>query len=339
MPPPVPTVSVIILSYNRAHYLSGAVESVFSQTFRDFEIIIVDDGSQDNAPEIAQDYAARYDNIRFISHKKNAGIMAAIKTGVSNARGELITILDDDDLFHPDKLEHQVTLMQERNDIDACTTNFAFIGEEECPPIGEKERFIRFPYQKSKWIWAGVGGMYRRAVYEKLLKGNLEYFRLADDLARFLLFDMHYHYECIDEVLYYYRRPQAGRDNLSESPKKQPLDDLFYRIAAFVNRHCLRHGIANPVETGKTIESILCISPNLPADERFHLLHRARNAGKRILADGKNIDNSISSIKRCLKLLGGGECQRQTVKYRRWLALQSLRYGKLKIAWMFIQMK
>ena len=103
-----PKVSVIIPTYNRADLLPRAVNSVLSQTFADYEVIIIDDHSPDNT----QDVIAAFSDprIRSIRHRTNRRQSAAINTGIASARGEYIAFLDDDDEWLPNKLEGQVAL-------------------------------------------------------------------------------------------------------------------------------------------------------------------------------------------------------------------------------------
>ncbi|MCB0164572.1 MAG: glycosyltransferase family 2 protein [Anaerolineae bacterium] len=94
-----PVFSIIIPTYNRAHLLSRAVQSVLNQTFSDFELIIVDDASPDNTAEVVE---AFYDNrIIYIRPEKNGGASASRNLGVRRARGEFISFLDDDDEYLP----------------------------------------------------------------------------------------------------------------------------------------------------------------------------------------------------------------------------------------------
>ena len=99
-----PTVSVIIPVYNAEKYLSSAVNSVLAQTFDDFEIIAVDDGSTDVSPEILKKFAKFVNCIRVIK-QKNAGPAAARKTGLGAASGKYVYFMDADDLIHPQLLE------------------------------------------------------------------------------------------------------------------------------------------------------------------------------------------------------------------------------------------
>ena len=92
-----PTVSVIIPTYNRAHLVGRAIKSVLNQTYRDFEIIVVDDGSTDNTKDIIKEFQKKDKRIKYIPYEKNKGGSAARNTGIKAAKGEYIAFLDSDD--------------------------------------------------------------------------------------------------------------------------------------------------------------------------------------------------------------------------------------------------
>jgi len=99
-----PRVSVIVPTYNYARFLPRALDSVLAQTWRDYEIIVVDDGSTDDTPEVAKAYGERIHYLR----KENGGAATARNTGILAARGELLAFLDADDAWVPEKLARQV---------------------------------------------------------------------------------------------------------------------------------------------------------------------------------------------------------------------------------------
>jgi len=103
-----PLVSVVIPCYNSARYLAQTIESVLAQTYSRVEIIVVDDGSTDATPKIAQSYPVQY------VYQTNAGISAARNTGVAHSRGEYIQFLDHDDRLLPTAFEVGVKFLQER---------------------------------------------------------------------------------------------------------------------------------------------------------------------------------------------------------------------------------
>lgn len=105
-----PKVSVIIPTYNRAHLIGRAIQSVLNQSYRDFEIIVVDDGSSDNIGEVVKSF--NDERIRYIRHKENKGAAAARNTGIEAARGEFIAFQDSDDEWLPEKLEKQMKVFK-----------------------------------------------------------------------------------------------------------------------------------------------------------------------------------------------------------------------------------
>jgi hypothetical protein len=97
----MPKVSVIIPTYNRADFIEEAVESALCQTYKDFEIIIVDDGSTDNTKDVLQKF---HNKIRYV-YKNNGGVASARNSGIKHAHGEYIAFLDSDDLWLPERLK------------------------------------------------------------------------------------------------------------------------------------------------------------------------------------------------------------------------------------------
>ncbi|HZF39580.1 MAG TPA: glycosyltransferase [Blastocatellia bacterium] len=99
-----PLVSVLIASYNYAHYIGQAIESVLRQTYQKFEVIVCDDGSIDNSCEVIEAYASRHARVKMI-RKTNGGQASALNAAYARSSGEIICLLDSDDLFMPEKLE------------------------------------------------------------------------------------------------------------------------------------------------------------------------------------------------------------------------------------------
>lgn len=99
-----PFFSVIIPIYKVEKYLETCLDSVCNQTFDDYEIILIDDGSPDRCPQICDQYSKKYDNVKVI-HKKNEGLVKARKTGVQEAKGSYIVFVDSDDWIELDMLE------------------------------------------------------------------------------------------------------------------------------------------------------------------------------------------------------------------------------------------
>ncbi|MBR6647241.1 MAG: glycosyltransferase family 2 protein [Clostridia bacterium] len=106
--------SVIVPVYKVEKYLSGCIESVLNQTFSDFELILVDDGSPDRCPEICDTYKEKDERIKVI-HKSNGGLASARRAGIKEARGDYVFNLDSDDLIENDSLECAYKIIKDTN--------------------------------------------------------------------------------------------------------------------------------------------------------------------------------------------------------------------------------
>lgn len=97
-------ISIITPVYNTEKYLPECIQSVFNQTYTNWELLLIDDGSPDGSGAICDEYAARDNRVK-VFHKENGGVSSARNVGLDNARGEWITFLDSDDMFEPQYLE------------------------------------------------------------------------------------------------------------------------------------------------------------------------------------------------------------------------------------------
>ncbi|MBQ0149821.1 MAG: glycosyltransferase family 2 protein [Bacteroidales bacterium] len=95
-----PTISVIVPAYNAEQYLHRCIDSILAQTFKDFELLLIDDGSKDNSGVICDEYAAKDERVR-VFHKENGGVSSARNTGLEKAEGTWITFCDADDTVNP----------------------------------------------------------------------------------------------------------------------------------------------------------------------------------------------------------------------------------------------
>jgi glycosyltransferase involved in cell wall biosynthesis len=141
-----PFISVIIPTYNREKYIKSTVDSVLAQTYKNYEIIVVDDGSKDSTKQILNQYG---DKIRYI-YQVNAGVHTARNVGIKASKGDWIAFLDDDNIWLADKLQKQVDCIN-RTSVEVCYTNFEIFNEERRWPAyqdkdGKIEKVITEPY-------------------------------------------------------------------------------------------------------------------------------------------------------------------------------------------------
>jgi glycosyltransferase involved in cell wall biosynthesis len=165
------TVSVIMPAYNVAAYIGAAIESVQAQTVRDWELLVVNDGSTDTTYETVQRLAAGDERIRLLT-KPNGGISTARNMALAASRGEFIAILDSDDVWEPAYLAEQLAVFARRPDIDIVTSNGWFLGSRLEGQLARPYPDAR-PQPTLQTILADetsifIMSMFRRRVYEAI---------------------------------------------------------------------------------------------------------------------------------------------------------------------------
>lgn len=213
----MPAVSVIMPAYNVAPYIADAIESVLAQTFTDFELLVVDDGSTDDTGDIAARYAASDPRIRLLRHE-NRGLAAARNTALRAGRAPLFALLDSDDLWAPEFLAAQTALLAAHPDVDILTGNALTLGSYE---DGLPSR----PYPDSRpnpdlstilkdELSVFIMSVFRRRVYETI-GGFDEMLRTNEDFDFWLRAAIAgFRFARNDRPLGYYRRRE---DSLSAS--------------------------------------------------------------------------------------------------------------------------
>ncbi|MBD2771530.1 glycosyltransferase [Iningainema tapete] len=126
----MPNVSVIIPTYKRANLVSQAIESVLAQTYTDYEIIVVNDGSPDRTKEVL----AKFEHKIIAIHQENQGVSAARNTGIKAAAGKYIAFLDDDDMWLANKLEKQIACLESNPKIGLVYSDMFYFNEDGVLP-------------------------------------------------------------------------------------------------------------------------------------------------------------------------------------------------------------
>ena len=132
-----PLVSVVMSVYNGERYLREAIGSILNQTFRDFEFLMINDGSSDRTAEILKDY--NINRIKIIKNERNIGLTKSLNKGLRIARGEYIARQDADDVSAPDRLEKEVNFLETHRDY-AVVGTFVKILNEDSEVIGLLDR-------------------------------------------------------------------------------------------------------------------------------------------------------------------------------------------------------
>lgn len=156
----MPLVSVIMPSYNHEKFISEAIESVLNQTYRDIELIIIDDASKDKSKEIIKAYKEKDSRIRAIFHNENKGIARTMNEAIEKASRKFLALFSSDDVWVKDKLKKQIKILQKNE--NCIVWSEGIIIDTRSNPTGElfTQRYGDYKRKKSG------------SIFEELLKGN-----------------------------------------------------------------------------------------------------------------------------------------------------------------------
>jgi glycosyltransferase involved in cell wall biosynthesis len=216
-------ISVIMPVYNSEKYLAKAIESILNQTYKNFEFIIINDGSNDSSVEIIKKYMKKDKRIILIDRKENKGIVYSLIEGINQARGEFIARMDADDVSLPKRFEIQIEYMI-KNNLDVCGSFIQFLRK------GIKERIIDFPikHKDIKYTLLFVNAfshptvIFRREVFQKVNYSSdyepAEDYKLWCDI----LVNTDFKVGNVPEVLLYYRK-YGSQLSIERSEKQREL--------------------------------------------------------------------------------------------------------------------
>lgn len=205
-----PLVSVIIPCYRQAHYLEEALTSVLAQSYRRFEIIVVDDRSPDNTAEVA----SRYAGVRLVRLPRNLGLPAARNAGLEASAGDYTVFLDADDRLAPDALEIGARTLAA---LPECALVYGF-----CEFVDESGASIPTPphvlvetdhYRalfKQNHIWTPGAAMFRRSIFSRVAPFDESLVRGCEDIDLYLRIAKHWPIHCHGRVVLQYRKHRAS---------------------------------------------------------------------------------------------------------------------------------
>jgi len=205
----VPRVSVVIPAWNVETVLEETLASVSAQTFRDFEVIVIDDGSDDDTPQVIEVSARKWPWLRW-ERQVNAGVASARSRGIALARGEWIAFLDADDLWLPEKLASQMALIEQDPQLALVYCDVrTFSGESESKRSLFDERshatgtVLRELFMNN-FVYTSTVLLKRSALVQ--VGGFDSGHQVNEDVDLWLRIAEHFNFGCIDEVLVKYRR-------------------------------------------------------------------------------------------------------------------------------------
>ena len=229
----MPKVSVIIPTYQRSHLVGQAIESVLAQTYCDYEIIVVNDGSTDNTGEILAQYGDRIVAI----HQENRGLPAARNAGIRVAQGQYLAFLDDDDLWEPQKLEKQIPLLEADSRLGLVYSDMVIFNEAGIQPGTYLNGFVP-PQTVTPWtllhrnFFPMPTIVIRRVCWEQL-GGFDESLRSCEDYDLWLRIVEQWAVGYVNEPLTRYCRHSENSKQLSQNTETMLLTTLWVKEAAF----------------------------------------------------------------------------------------------------------
>jgi len=273
---PSPRVSVIIPCYNYAHYLTNAVESVIAQSFQEYEIIIVNDGSTDDSRRVAEQLIAAYPSrrIRLINQDNSGDPSLARNRGIREARGEFVLCLDADDMLMPEFLFRCVALLDNEQDIAIAYTDQIYFGSgnDRVVQVADYD-FIRLTQAN----FMGYCSLFRKSAWNEVggFKAGIGY----EDWEFWISCGEQGHYaKRIPEPLFCYRQHSGGRYEMDQERDAQiranivRLHPSIYTVESVQSAGQPHAGGTGSAKNNRNFRVIALISAHNEGDVIYHVL-------------------------------------------------------------------
>ncbi len=248
--PSPPRVSVVLPVHNGAAYLDASITSIREQTFGDFELICVDDGSTDDTPAILRRHAQEDRRIRIITNSPNKGLPGALNTGFAAARGALHTWTSDDNIARPHMLARLVAALDDHPEAAIAHADFSIIDAE-----GRITGFQKVGPAADLLLGNRIGAAYLyRADVTRALSGYDEALFGVEDYDFWLRAARRFRFVTLDEDLYLYRRHEASLTDRRAARIHRLGAQILRRELALVSDRRLRaralveHGLASRID-------------------------------------------------------------------------------------------
>lgn len=260
-------VSVIIPTFNRAHTISEAIDSVLNQTYRKLEIIVVDDGSMDNTAEVVSKYGEKINYI----YQGNAGPSVARNNGIKQAKGNLIGFLDSDDKWLEEKLEKQVRLFDENKSLGIvscgyynCDERMNIISSVSDKSLDTKQIRRIMPIRN---IFPTPSVLVKRECFDRLGLFK-EGYRFAEDWDMWLRIIRAY--DC-----YYAREPLFMVRHLKDSLSKSNPAHMYYVWDRIIKEYCDSYAQKRKAKSVMYLDEFFYYRKNGSPSEALGYLHKS----------------------------------------------------------------
>lgn len=250
-----PLISVVIPSYNRAHLLPKAINSILLQDISSLEIVIADDGSEDNTEQLVKELSLPHPKVVYVKNACNGGESSARNLGVRHARGQFIAFLDSDDEWLPGKLKLQLDFLEKNFEkYDGVTVNYFLVDEQQHKnPINYWHSTKELSSLNLLKYGCGVGfgstSILKRSSFDKIgfFDEHLPIFVDLDWLCRFL--DAGLKITCLKDFLVLYNKSPMRKGEFLEAGVKayKEKNRLILLQYSFYNRMCIESQFLNYV--------------------------------------------------------------------------------------------
>jgi glycosyltransferase involved in cell wall biosynthesis len=194
-------ISIVLPSYNGSRHIEQSIQSCLRQTYSQWQLVIVDDASTDNTPDIIARYVSSDDRICSVRHETNRKLPAALNTGFAQARGEYFTWTSDDNYYRPEALMIMITALDDHPEVDVVYSDFSYIDQDD---HFIKRVEVKPPRELIKGNCVGPSFLLRRNVKE-VTGPYAEDLFLAEDYDYWLRVSIHFNMKPLREDLYCYR--------------------------------------------------------------------------------------------------------------------------------------
>lgn len=244
-----PNVSIVLPSYNHEKFILEALDSICQQTYRDFEIIILDDASTDNSVKAIRDFIETHPDVpvTFSVHEANQGGVITLNHLIEQARGNYIALLNSDDLWASTKLEQQVAFLEAHPEVGAVFTQALIVDQNKEKPSTDvlpevvQGTFLQENRSRGKWFrrfffeqncLCHPSILIRKRVYDDIGLYDPR-FRQIPDLNQWVRFLKKYSFHLIEEPLVMLRWHQTNTSVINSSNSIRGLNELFYLYRGF----------------------------------------------------------------------------------------------------------
>lgn len=212
-------ISVVLPTYNGSKYIKQSIESIINQTYKEWELIVIDDCSTDDTNKIVQEYTLKDNRIKLYKNETNKRLPASLNTGFAKTSGEYLTWTSDDNIYKENAFEKMIEYFQLNSDVGFVFSNMTIIDENG--NIKQKNSYIPSSMEEIKYKnIVGASFMYKREVYKTIGDYDTSKF-LIEDYDYWLRISRKFKIRFINDSLYFYRTHSGS---LTESKNSQMLE-------------------------------------------------------------------------------------------------------------------